>query len=209
MISHTPNRSGLHRALRIVKNTKRRPRPVEQRPVNGWRVGRHSAGSDHFQGFRLGTPEAAKSSTLRVAIFWPCTSAVAAKRESMAGIGSRSSPVSRPQRTATSRSTGRMRPANQSGTSRRIQRCKRVRHRLWALGESLVHQQAELVLRFLKLPCLNYLEKKPPQLICPLQPEIFQVQGGCGEIVEVGGLDRCGLTSFDRKSSQNGEPDGL
>lgn len=30
--------------------------------------------------------------------------------------------------------------------------------------------------------------------------EGFGVQGGCGEIVEVGGLDRCGLAIFDNKS---------
>jgi hypothetical protein len=29
--------------------------------------------------------------------------------------------------------------------------------------------------------------------------EGFGVQGGCGEIVEVGGLDRCGITIFDNK----------
>ena len=56
-------------------------RSVDQRPVNGWRVGRHPTGSCHSQGFRVGTPEVAESSTLRVAIFRPCTSAVAAKRE--------------------------------------------------------------------------------------------------------------------------------
>ena len=33
--------------------------------------------------------------------------------------------------------------------------------------------------------------------------EGFGVQGGCGKIVEVGGLDRCELTILDNKYYQN------